>query len=1344
MKFTGLFATPDLMGRRIRLTWGWTLDPLETVGQVPDVVLRRKLRDFAFPPLVVNDPYLIHDSAVFPPAPVPNVLTVTDLPDGQTVASGLTGTATTISLARVTQGSPLEFLRRNETIWRDGTGRPVQVEIVMLDAEGLQPGVQHYYELDDGSAPGPEDVGLYRSIARAGEVWGLNRKLWDLLPEIYKGGDATAMAMAATIPGVPEAGRAGGQLKRFIDTFGMGLDSLRNGAEGLRSLRDVEATPPDALAALGNQIGWNVAPALPVEQSRNEVETAARLFALGGTVQAMRALITHQTGWRAQAAEMAQTLARAGVPGEGHLRLSVERSAVPGVFAGGLDASPLFGLPAAGAFGGVNLPATLTAGIAGPYALRPGLELTLTINGATPVRVVFGPDDFADMAVATAAEVAVVLERHFDSVTAFAQAGALVIETLMDTPEASLQIEVPRESLLALSEAPAGRIAMLDDGGQVRLFYCLREERPGPGGSTRVLSRVVAKAWGYGEWRDAQGLPDWADGAREVAAAVVPGGLALGLSPDGQQLALARGIGRRATPAILSTPRPGPFLLLAGQKLTLVTEAGPEVFVVNPADFVNPAIATSTEIAAAMNAQLANLVASVLPDGALRLTSLAVGDRARLWVDLANSTIARRLGLAARDMLATGHWDDGIDWQSPEPGPRTAGMVRDVAAAGYGGGMALAWAEHQAGSWQVRSASWRDRVTLATPNGVAEGTSAGVWTVWTLADGLPSSNIRAVLADARGVLAAATDAGLGLRPAGGVWTTVTMAGGLPSNDLRALALLPDGRLAIATAAGLAEIDLAGVVSVTAASLTGLQDNDLRAMAASAAGDLWIGSAGGLSLRDRFGRWFRWTVADGLPGGPVQCVAGAPGGILVGTALGFAQWVAGGWRRLGLTEGLPSTDVRALSVADDGTVLAATAAGIARLNPGAVMWQKTTPAEGLPIADCRSVVQGAATRLYVGGPAGLAVSGQDGVAPWALVGMVNGLPAGGVAGLDGPWSAALIAASPAGGATEAHLAQTAAGELWLTYSARDVAVAGERDPWTLRLRRFSPGASQWLAEQALTISLPAGSADGKPCLLPQSLGTARLFFATDRSGGRGLAEVAVSAAGVAGPPLLFPVDSAEANWPAALTRPGGETWLVHRGDRPFSLSQVATLAQNGQALRPSLRVADAATLYSPAGLRAPVLEHVARHALRQHLGDPMAYTPDQPDVGGGDPGDPVPLQTRRTVVLHLALAPFGLPPTTERLQRLIQLLNRFKPINIRLRLLIRPAPFVEMVFRADADIGEIWADDVPVLEDFGGVAEMLGVSYPGLQVLLAHDLPSRSVRFADPVSFRRRTWFPDLI
>lgn len=1342
MKFTGFTATPDLMGRRIRLTWGWTLDPLETPGQVPDVVLRRKTRDFAFPSLVVLDPYLIHDSATFPPAPILNVLAVTDLPDRSTQAGGLVARISAISVARGPVGSSLEFTRRSETIWRDGAGRAVRVEVGLLDADSLTPGVLYYYEIDDGSAPGPEAIAVYRSIARAGEVWGLNRRLWDLLPEGYKGADPVQMPPGATVPGIPEAGRAGGQLKRFIDTFGMGLDSLRNGAEGLRALRDVETTTPAALAALGRQIGWDVAPALPLEQSRNEVETATRLFALGGTVQAMRAMVTHQTGWRAQVAEMAQNLVRAGVPGQGHLRVSVERPAVPGTFTGGLDGSVLFGFSSAGAFGGPGVPALLVAAVAGPYALWPGVELTLSVNGAAPTRIVFGPDDFADMTAATAAEIAVVLERHFDSLTAFAQLGALAIQTLLDTADASLRVEVARESLLALSDSPVGRIAVMNDASRPRLFYAIREERPTAGQATEVLHRLVTKAWGFGEWRDARGLPDWADGASEAAAVPDAGGIWLGIGRGGRRLTLARGLGQATEPARLSTTRVGPFALLAGQRLTVVTELGPESFLVNPADYASLAAATAPEIAAAINAQLVNVVATVLPDGVLRLTTVAVGDPARLSVDLANSTIARRLGLAARGLLARGGWDDAVGWQALESGPCVWGEVRSPTAAAYGGGVVLGWAEHQDGAWQVRTAKWRNLVAVASPNGVAEGIAGGVWTVSTTVDGLPSNTVRAVVSDARGVLAAATDAGLGLRRTGGPWVTITTVAGLPSNDLRALAVLPDGVLAIATAAGLAEVSPAGAVTATVASATGLLDDDLRCVAATPSGDLWIGSGGGLSRRDRFGQWSRWTVADGLPAGPVQCVAVVDGGpIFAGSALGLA--VLGGtvWRGVGGDAGLPAIDIRALTVMGDGTLLAAAAGGFARLGPGAVRWSWTSPAEGLPITDCQAVTMGPSNRVLVGGPAGLAVSMPGGAGPWALT---AGLPAGGINGVEGPWSVGLVLTAPPGGAEAPHLAATADGRLWLGYAARDAAVAAERDSWTLRLRRFDPATALWPGEQVLTAALPGGSSDQTAFALPQAAGGARLFFATDRSGGRGLAEVAINALGVAAAPVLFPLDSAEGWTPAALTMAGGEVWLFHRGDRPFSLSQSATLPPAGSGRRRSLRLADAATLYSPAGLRTPVLAHLPRHALRQHLGDPMQYTPDWPELGGGLPGDPVPLNTRRTVVLHLSPAPFGLPPTQERLQRLIQLLNRFKPINTRLRLVIRPEPLVEVVYPTGADIGEVWADDLPVIEAFGAVGEAVAIAYPGLGILLAHDINSLSALFADPVTFRRRTWFPDLI
>ncbi|MGV6875480.1 hypothetical protein ACUSIJ_22660 [Pseudochelatococcus sp. B33] len=1350
MRFLGFTATPDLMGRRIRLSWSYALEAGEVPGGLPDVLIRRKTRDFAFPPLAVPDPYLVHDSATFPPAPVPGVLTVTDLPDRSARSGPLEGQTETVSVARISSGVPLEIQRWSRTIWRNGAGQARLVEGTLLDAEALTVGETYYYELDDGSAPGPEDLARYRSVVRAGEIFGYNRQLWSLLPDAYRGADPQLLPASAHVPGIPETSRAGGQLKRFSDTFGMGIDFLRNGANGLIDLRDPERAPAAMLAALGRQIGWYVAPSVPLEQSRNEVETATRLFALGGTIQAMRALINHQTGWSAQAVEMEAGLWRSGQPARGLLRFLRERPAAPGVFGGGLDAAPAFAFPPGGAVGGVGMPAILTAGAAEPYALAPGLELTLSVNGAEPTRVVFGPDDFADIGAARAVEVAAVIDRHFDDLTAADQAGALALATHLDTPEASIVVETSRESLLALSETPRGRISPVADDGRLRLFYGTREERPGADRSTKVLRRLAVKSFGFGEWRDEVVLPAWGPGnwgrpgADEAAAALVGSDYWLAFA-SGERLALARGRGRPPAPAELVTAQPGPYALTPGQQLVLVTQAGSETFTVNAVDYAVPASASTIELAAAMNAQLANVSAVALAEGGVRLSTLATGETARLSIDLANSTTARPLGLARRGLASSGTWDPAIDWRAPESGPLTAGPLASPAAAAYSGGALLGWAEHQDGAWTIRTAHWRDGAAAATPLGLAEREAGAPWVLLTMADGLPSDDIRAVLTDARGVLAAATDAGLALRPFGGAFATLDTGGGLPSDDLRALAATAQG-LAVATAAGLAEIAPGGAPVVTVAGPDALLDDDLRALAATPEGGLLVGSATGLSVRDRFGIWTRHTPADGLPPGPIIAVAASGPLLLAGSAGGLSLFDGAEWRALDERHGLPSTDIRAL-LTTPGRIVAATAAGIAHCPADRLLrrapWQAVTAAEGLPFADCRSVALGPEDRLIVGGPSGVAISGPDGQGMWQLEQAADGLPAAPVVGLDGAWSAPQVLAAPPGGAVEPHLAQTADGFLWCAYARRGDPVAGDRDDWLLELRRFDPAAALWEPPQPLAAALATGSADREPFVLPQPAGGARVFLSTDRSGGRGLAEIPVDAAGVpSGPLVSFAADPAEAWAPGAVAM-DAEVWVFHRGERPYAPAQIASLDTAQDAVRPSLRLAAASSLASPAGLRTPVLAHLPRHAMRHQPGDPMAYTPDEPDKGGGAPEDPVPLHSRRTVALHLAPAPFGLPPTQERIERLFQLLNDFKPINTRLRLVIRPSPLIEVVYPPGADIGESWSDNAPFTEVLGAMADGSGVVYPGLAVLLAHDTASRVIDFADPATFRRRTWFPDL-
>src|SRR5689334_13612848 len=81
MTIIGFAAQADIIGRRIQVAWEFVPAAGETLADVPPVTLRRKQRDYAFPTATPPppDPYLVYDASSFPPAPVPGVLSVTDL-----------------------------------------------------------------------------------------------------------------------------------------------------------------------------------------------------------------------------------------------------------------------------------------------------------------------------------------------------------------------------------------------------------------------------------------------------------------------------------------------------------------------------------------------------------------------------------------------------------------------------------------------------------------------------------------------------------------------------------------------------------------------------------------------------------------------------------------------------------------------------------------------------------------------------------------------------------------------------------------------------------------------------------------------------------------------------------------------------------------------------------------------------------------------------------------------------------------------------------------------------------------------------------------------------------------
>src|SRR6185436_14057723 len=83
MRVSDFDAEADLVGGRIRVRWDFVPDAGETLSSVPRIVVRRKQRDFEFPPVAAVDPFLVYDSGRFPPVPDAQTV-VADLPGWQT------------------------------------------------------------------------------------------------------------------------------------------------------------------------------------------------------------------------------------------------------------------------------------------------------------------------------------------------------------------------------------------------------------------------------------------------------------------------------------------------------------------------------------------------------------------------------------------------------------------------------------------------------------------------------------------------------------------------------------------------------------------------------------------------------------------------------------------------------------------------------------------------------------------------------------------------------------------------------------------------------------------------------------------------------------------------------------------------------------------------------------------------------------------------------------------------------------------------------------------------------------------------------------------------------------
>ncbi len=157
--------------------------------------------------------------------------------------------------------------------------------------------------------------------------------------------------------------------------------------------------------------------------------------------------------------------------------------------------------------------------------------------------------------------------------------------------------------------------------------------------------------------------------------------------------------------------------------------------------------------------------------------------------------------------------------------------------------------------------------------------------------------------------------------------------------------------------------------------------DVHSVLEVADGSILVGTGGnGIDVLDR---------QRGLIGGH-RPVPGRPGALTDGTILTLAQTGDGAvwagshqtgafrldpgtkmWRGYGTAQGLPSTDVRQLVVARDGTLWAGTGTGIARWVPRLQRFEVATQADGTALsAGAELMVEVGAGRIWIGGFDGL--------------------------------------------------------------------------------------------------------------------------------------------------------------------------------------------------------------------------------------------------------------------------------------------------------------------------------------------------------------------------------------
>lgn len=126
-------------------------------------------------------------------------------------------------------------------------------------------------------------------------------QLYAMLPSIYRRYDSVR-------------GEDDGQLRRFLDLPGGELDRLYSLARTLLDASAVDRVDGALLPLLAQWIGWRTNHGLELDQQRNEIRFAPRIYQTIGGLDAVGATVARVTGWPSLTKEYVHNVARTNAP----------------------------------------------------------------------------------------------------------------------------------------------------------------------------------------------------------------------------------------------------------------------------------------------------------------------------------------------------------------------------------------------------------------------------------------------------------------------------------------------------------------------------------------------------------------------------------------------------------------------------------------------------------------------------------------------------------------------------------------------------------------------------------------------------------------------------------------------------------------------------------------------------------------------------------------------------------------------------------------------------------------------------------------------------------------------